>query len=641
MKRLICIICAFWLCVSSIMSGNMLIFASPTNNDFVKVIGDFETSAKVNQFIPTEWTGYFHQTITADTSNYATGAQGAKITLVTASPNDGLGRVVWSPGATIDMSDADYVQFYVKNSGIVPLAITNLGLSAFAVTADNVNQTDNPTFWSQHLGALYYVTTHDFNALPALVYSNNSWIPASRADVPGFANPGITIPAGYEGFIRVPLSAAEKTSNSYGIGFDIATKDANAAGLTLSIDDFALVTTIDKSFDNSYTTFSNYLNSVRPYYVKVVGDFETSAKVNQFIPTEWTGYFHQTITADTSNYATGAQGAKITLVTASPNDGLGRVVWSPGATIDMSDADYVQFYVKNSGIVPLAITNLGLSAFAVTADNVNQTDNPTFWSQHLGALYYVTTHDFNALPALVYSNNSWIPASRADVPGFANPGITIPAGYEGFIRVPLSAAEKTSNSYGIGFDIATKDANAAGLTLSIDDFALVTTADKSSDNSYTSINSYLNDQVIAHVFKSNYAKNNIMTNIQPGKTIRDFMQGITINGNVDFIFKDSQGNILYDDNTIGTGATVDVYNGSVLTNTYTFLMYGDVNGDGKVDLNDLVAIRDSILGVHPISDIYETAGDLYGENGITLNDLVGVMANISGLGNINQNHSPY
>ena len=67
------------------------------------------------------------------------------------------------------------------------------------------------------------------------------------------------------------------------------------------------------------------------------------------------------------------------------------------------------------------------------------------------------------------------------------------------------------------------------------------------------------------------------------------------------------------------------------------VIYGDVNGDGLINLNDLASLRDDVLGVNPITDTFKQAGELYGESGITLNDLVGLMAYISGAGNIDQN----
>ena len=73
-----------------------------------------------------------------------------------------------------------------------------------------------------------------------------------------------------------------------------------------------------------------------------------------------------------------------------------------------------------------------------------------------------------------------------------------------------------------------------------------------------------------------------------------------------------------------------------VTYTCTVLLNGDVNGDGSINLSDLVAIRNQITGASPLNSIYASAGDLYGEGQVTLNDLVGVMAYISGSGTISQ-----
>ena len=62
---------------------------------------------------------------------------------------------------------------------------------------------------------------------------------------------------------------------------------------------------------------------------------------------------------------------------------------------------------------------------------------------------------------------------------------------------------------------------------------------------------------------------------------------------------------------------------------YYKIIYGDVNGDGQINLSDLVMIRDYLLGFQNISGAYKSAGDLYNENGITLNDLVGIMEIVS------------
>ena len=86
---------------------------------------------------------------------------------------------------------------------------------------------------------------------------------------------------------------------------------------------------------------------------------------------------------------------------------------------------------------------------------------------------------------------------------------------------------------------------------------------------------------------------------------------------------------------IGTGTTVDITVGGD-TKRYIFLLYGDVNGDGNINLSDLVTVRGNIFGRHIFDTISGKAGDLYGEGNITLNVFVGIMSYVSESGTINQ-----
>jgi hypothetical protein len=66
------------------------------------------------------------------------------------------------------------------------------------------------------------------------------------------------------------------------------------------------------------------------------------------------------------------------------------------------------------------------------------------------------------------------------------------------------------------------------------------------------------------------------------------------------------------------------------------LIYGDVNGDGRIILSDLVAIRDKLLETNTLEGTFKSAGDLYNEGNITLNDLVGIMVYVSQSESISQ-----
>ena len=145
-----------------------------------------------------------------------------------------------------------------------------------------------------------------------------------------------------------------------------------------------------------------------------------------------------------------------------------------------------------------------------------------------------------------------------------------------------------------------------------------------------------------HIYKTNdlFSDNdvtaNTISNVNPGTSVANFLDTTTIRNNTTFNFSSASGSALGQNDLVGTGTTVKYYVGGTLTGTYSALVYGDVNGDGKIDLNDLALIRDDLTGVSPILQTFEPAGDLYNEGSITLNDLVGIMADISGSGNISQ-----
>ena len=144
--------------------------------------------------------------------------------------------------------------------------------------------------------------------------------------------------------------------------------------------------------------------------------------------------------------------------------------------------------------------------------------------------------------------------------------------------------------------------------------------------------------------KYNISSEKVVTYIAPNTTVNSFISPVTIANGAKLVFSDTaRGQYAATDTIattgtvlIGTGTTVDVMENGVKTNTFTLRIYGDVNGDGKIDLNDLTAIRDSLINKNQLVGAYAKAGDLYGESNLTLNDLVGVMASVSGSGSISQ-----
>lgn len=60
---------------------------------------------------------------------------------------------------------------------------------------------------------------------------------------------------------------------------------------------------------------------------------------------------------------------------------------------------------------------------------------------------------------------------------------------------------------------------------------------------------------------------------------------------------------------VATGDTVTITVGSE-TKTYEIILYGDVNGDGKIKASDYKLIKDSIMGSVTLSGVYKEAADV-------------------------------
>ena len=61
--------------------------------------------------------------------------------------------------------------------------------------------------------------------------------------------------------------------------------------------------------------------------------------------------------------------------------------------------------------------------------------------------------------------------------------------------------------------------------------------------------------------------------------------------------------------TVGTGDIVRLYSGSILCASYPVVIYGDVNGDGRVTPLDLTISRKHILNINKLDGFYLTASD--------------------------------
>ena len=70
--------------------------------------------------------------------------------------------------------------------------------------------------------------------------------------------------------------------------------------------------------------------------------------------------------------------------------------------------------------------------------------------------------------------------------------------------------------------------------------------------------------------------------------------------------------------------------------SYTVVIYGDVNGDGKTSIVDVVALRRNILGTYELNACRLAAADVNRDSRVSIVDVVACRRSILGTYTINQ-----
>ncbi|MDE5984559.1 MAG: dockerin type I repeat-containing protein, partial [Eubacterium sp.] len=82
---------------------------------------------------------------------------------------------------------------------------------------------------------------------------------------------------------------------------------------------------------------------------------------------------------------------------------------------------------------------------------------------------------------------------------------------------------------------------------------------------------------------------------------------------------------------IGTGDILKIVSDDGIFEQFTVILYGDVNGDGEIDLLDIVRLKRNMLGWIDLSDIYMKAADVNRKDGVDLIDIVAIKNHILGV----------
>ncbi len=106
-----------------------------------------------------------------------------------------------------------------------------------------------------------------------------------------------------------------------------------------------------------------------------------------------------------------------------------------------------------------------------------------------------------------------------------------------------------------------------------------------------------------------------------------YIYGISAGSKVSDLFKVENGkiNLVANENgfTDGTGATVQVLDGgNQVVDTYTVIIFGDVNGDGEVTVADSIVVEMGSVGASIEGEAYNMAADVNGDGSITVADSI-------------------
>ena len=91
-------------------------------------------------------------------------------------------------------------------------------------------------------------------------------------------------------------------------------------------------------------------------------------------------------------------------------------------------------------------------------------------------------------------------------------------------------------------------------------------------------------------------------------TVADIKQKITTDLELEIV--NSQNQVLNDTDIVGTGSKIIVKENGNILRVYNIIIYGDVNGDGKINSVDLLVLQRHILEIEEINGVYKKAGNV-------------------------------
>lgn len=79
---------------------------------------------------------------------------------------------------------------------------------------------------------------------------------------------------------------------------------------------------------------------------------------------------------------------------------------------------------------------------------------------------------------------------------------------------------------------------------------------------------------------------------------------------------------------LATGMKACIMNGNTVVKSYDIIVTGDTNGDGKINITDMIAVKANILKKSTLSGLYAKAADVNGDGKINITDFIKIKATL-------------